>query len=130
MNVNDVVGCEISAIGRCLNLLWIIFKKDGLEYSFHIQCAWRIVINNKIFLTNIDLYEENGERFDSQIKQLNLNKVEDIRINECNDIKILFNDNSFMNVFVNDYDECWRFFQTGNTEIEHFVVYANKAEYE
>ena len=56
-----LIGCKLINIGRAMNLVWMIFSQNNIVYSFHIQCPWRIVINNNIMISNVDLYEnENG----------------------------------------------------------------------
>ena len=130
VRLDDIVGFEVKDIGRCLNILWIDFTHNQIDYSLHIQCAWRLSENTSIRLSNIDLYEEDGKRFDLERKKLHINKVTRVEISEYNDIKLEIDDNIYLDIFVNDYDECWRFFKKGNIELEHFVVYANKANYE
>ena len=124
--LDDIVGFEVKDIGRCLNLFWIDFTHNQIDYSLHVQCAWRLSTNTTIRLSNIDLYEEDGKRFDLERQKLHMNKVTLVEVSEYNDIKIKID----VDIFVNDYDECWRFFKKGNIESEHFVVYANKANYE
>lgn len=130
IRLEDIVGFEVKDIGRCLNLFWIDFTHNQIDYSLHVQCAWRLITNNTVRLSNIDLYEDDGKRFDLERQKLHMNKVTWVEISEYNDIKIKIDDNTYLDIFVNDYDECWRFFKKGNIELEQFVVYANRADYE
>ena len=134
--IDNLTDCILIDIGRVLNLVWIIFIKNNIEYSFHIQCPWRIIINNKIIITDISLFEdENNECiFDKEIsiikEQLINRSVKQVYISDQYDVNILLDDESHIEVFVNDDRECWRFFEKGKIEKEHLVVYANKMELE
>lgn len=71
--LNESVLCNI---GRCLDLCWLIFKKDNDEYSLHVQCAWRLIADGVIVSTDYDMYEDDNQvcEFDNKINNIR-NKV-------------------------------------------------------
>ena len=50
--------------------------------------------------------------------------VEDIIINETGDLKIVLSNDFCIEVYIdtNEDEECWRFFEVGNSEKPHIVI--------
>lgn len=137
--INNIINQKILDIGRVSDMCWIIFTSEDnqMNYSLHLQCPWRIRKENKILLSNVDIYElamgyneEDGEWDDTkrnvfdEIVQQNQWKgkiVENIAVTEVYDLKIFLSDSFVIECFVNDLrGECWRFFQKGVKE--HLVI--------
>ncbi|MCC3868989.1 hypothetical protein [Terrisporobacter mayombei] len=139
----------MDGMGRCSDMIWISFGKELLvrnyrneevkksEYALHIQCPFRISRNNKILLSNYDIYTLiegsinddwdviGNNRYDKIVNGILLPmlplKVNKVNYSEIGDIEILLEDNIVINIFVNSSDlvEEWRFINnhTGN----HYV---------
>jgi len=137
--INKIINQKIFDIGRVSDMCWIIFTSEDYQtnYSLHLQCPWRIRKENKILLTNWDIYElamgdneEEGEWddtkrnvFDEIVQQDKWKgkKVENIIVTEVYDLKFFLSDSYVIECFVNDIrGECWRFFKKG--EKEHLVI--------
>lgn len=133
--IKDLMACKIIDIGRVIDLCWIIFEKEEKCYSLHLQCPWRIRKDGEILLSNMDIYEWDGEDeeewdekrknfFDEKILKYNKwtgIEVENVIINEVLDIKLILSDSYIFECFVDDVrNECWRFFKKEDSE--HLVV--------
>ncbi len=140
-------GSKIEKIGRCANLIWVIFlAKNGAEYSLHLQTWFRIFRGEEVLITDGDKYNptaemeaaadfdylefdwdvQGGNRFDAWVNECarqilydaNVTKIE---VNALGDVRLHLSNGAVLEVFLgatND-DECWRFFERG---AEHFVV--------
>lgn len=140
-NIKNLITCKIIDIGRVIDLCWIIFEKEEKYYSLHLQCPWRIRKDNKIVLSNMDIYEwegENGEEwnekrnnfFDETILKYNKwngVEVENVIISDVLDIKLILSDSYIFECFVDDIrGECWRFFE--KKALDHLVVWGKGIE--
>ena len=127
--LKDSVLCDI---GRCLNLCWLVFKKDNNEYSLHVQCAWRVIVDGIIVTTDYDMYEDENQvsEFDNKINSIKKNllptKVKNVIISEYYDVIIIMENGLVFSTFINSFDECWRVFKKGCVDEEHIVAYINK----
>ncbi|MFX3618690.1 MAG: hypothetical protein ACE3JK_14370 [Sporolactobacillus sp.] len=65
--LNKLIGLKFQYAGRASNLLWLGFgpmisvtrrgKTEQLaEYALHIQCAWRIMKENRMVAASADFY--------------------------------------------------------------------------
>src|SRR5436305_11467050 len=70
--LGKLVGLELQDVGRASNLFWLGFgdiiqitrrgkAQESAEFSLHIQCSWRITLNNKIFEASRDFYSPSSE---------------------------------------------------------------------
>lgn len=139
----------MEGMGRCSDMIWISFGKELLvrnyrneevkksEYALHIQCPFRISKNNKILLSNYDIYTSiegsinddwdviGNNRYDKIVEDLLIPmlplKVNKVNFSKIGDIEILFKDNIAINIFVNSSEiaEEWRFIN--NNTGEHYV---------
>ena len=134
MDIRNIVGYRLINIGRCLDLCWIIFENSAIEYSLHLQCSWRISSDGAVLLTKMDIIEnyEDNPYFDENIEDLRQKLkegvlVEDVSVSDLNDVTIRFSNSWKLEIFINDREECWRFFGNGKDRA-HQVVYANNLE--
>lgn len=126
----------------------IITKKANVpQYALHIDCSFRINCGDKIMMSQRDIFCPSSEimaeydedefewdivgnnRFDEEsqnhfvdttmdffVKKITISDVGDLTISLTNDFSIdIFVDSS-------ENEECWRFFEAGNTNNSHLVV--------
>lgn len=115
------------------------------KYAVHIEGFFRITHQGKIVLSKDDMFRPNSQmqkydfdennfdwdvegnnKFDEQKNffcDINL-IVQDIIINEIGDLKIVLSNDFCIEVFIdtNEDEECWRFFEIGNSEKPHIVI--------
>ena len=115
------------------------------KYAVHIDGFFRITHKGKIVLSKDDMFRPNSQilndafdqndfewdvegnnKFDEQkcfVDNVNLS-VQDIIINELGDLKIVLSNDFCIEVFIdtNEDEECWRFFEVGNSEQPHIVI--------
>jgi hypothetical protein len=155
--IGKLVGLKLQYAGRASSLFWLGFGdiiqinrrgkiQETAEYALHIQCSWRITLNNKIVVASRDFYspcsgwDENDEdfdwdkqgnnRFDEKIKifmkengQL---KVEHIESDDVGGFKIFLSNDYKLEAFPDsseddEHSEHWRFFNRKDNSL-HFVV--------
>src|SRR5690242_12017008 len=70
--IAPLVGIPLWDAGRAADLLWLAFgqrqtikdfrgkPREGGEYAWHVQCAWRFVQGEKVVAGNRDLYYPRG----------------------------------------------------------------------
>ena len=147
MKLKDRVSCLVNSnllkVGRSADMLWLLFEKDTIIYSLHVQCPFRFIRQGKIIIASHDMYcpskKFNGEYetfnwdveganlFDENVKRYLDNydsKCIQISISEFNDLKVVF-DNSielYLYSVSSTYEEQWRLFEKGNKNKEHVVV--------
>ena len=115
------------------------------KYAIHISGFFRITHQGKIVLSKDDMFrpnsqilkddfdEENFEwdvegnnKFDEQKAVFYDNElmVKDIIMNEIGDLKIVLSNDFCIEVFIDtsEDEECWRFFEIGNSEKPHIVI--------
>ena len=165
-NLKNLIGLPLWSIGRAGSIYWFVFgnqrrlvtmrngkQKIVSDYSLHVQCDWRVCIQDKPYITsrdinypsgddpykdidNFDYDAPGGNRLEEQIasffkkysdQQLIVTSVEG---NNTGDLKIQLNDNVEFFIFINDsvIEEYWRFF-IPYTKDKHFVVTNNGIEY-
>ncbi len=115
------------------------------KYAIHIDGFFRITRHGSIVLSKDDMFRPNSQlqkdgfdednfewdiegnnKFDEQKKfcyDVDL-LVQDIIINELGDLKIVLSNDFCIEVFIdtNEDEECWRFFEVGNSEKPHVVI--------
>ncbi len=115
------------------------------KYAVHIDGFFRITHQGKIVLSKDDMFRPNSQiqkddfdednfewdaegnnKFDEQKNSFNDIDllVQDIIINEIGDLKIVLSNDFCIEVFIdtNEDEECWRFFEVGNSEKPHIVI--------
>ena len=114
------------------------------KYAVHISSFFRITHQGKIVLSTDDMFRPNSQmvddfdednfewdvvgnnKFDEQKKKIfDIDLfVRDVIINEVGDLKIVLSNDYCIEVFVdtNEDEECWRFFEVGNSEKPHVVI--------
>ncbi len=115
------------------------------KYAVHIDGFFRITHQGKIILSKDDMFRPNSQmqkdnfdedNFDWDIEGNNKFDehknflynidllVQDVIINETGDLKIVLSNDFCIEVFIdtNEDEECWRFFEVGNSEIPHIVI--------
>ena len=151
-----LLNTKWDCFGRAGNLLWSGFgesvtitdMKGNLrtvsEYSLHISCAWRLILEDKILVAygdyyipregltddnfNWELFGEN--RFDEKAilisQDINRNSIHviDIKADNLGGFKLYFDNKYVLEVFPNNSlgEEYWRFI-SNNPQSEHFVVF-------
>ena len=155
--LSKVLGQPFLSIGRAGNLLWLCFgenivvrdrngnEKTKSTYALNIQCAWRVIKENKIIVASGDFYlPKTGmsgddavewdkirvNRFDEKIDELKKAMVSEMIINgvlgdEIGGLCISFDSGIKLEIFPNDSleDEFWRFIEFDGQNSEHFVVF-------
>ena len=115
------------------------------KYALHVDGFFRITHYGKIVLSKEDIFKPNSKlqkdgfeeddfewdvkgnnKFDEQKKvfcDIDL-LVQEIGINETGDLKIVLSNEFCIEVFIdtNEDEECWRFFEVGNSEKPHIVI--------
>ena len=155
--LGKLVGLKLQDTGRASNLFWLGFgdiiqivrrgkNQESAEYALHIQCSWRITLNNKIVIASRDFYSPSSEwdgdiedfdwdihgnnRFDERIKTFLKAKgrliVEQIESDEIGGLKVILSDGYKLEVFPgssedDEQSEHWRFFSRKENN-PHFIV--------
>lgn len=155
--LGKLVGLKLQDAGRASNLFWLGFgdmfpiirrgkTKVSAEYALHIQCSWRITLNNKIVVASRDFYSPSSEwdgdiedfdwdmqdknRFDERIKTFIKDKgrlqVKNIESDDIGGLKVFLSDGYKLEAFPDsseddDQGEHWRFFNRKDNS-PHFVV--------
>ncbi len=155
--LGKLVGLTLQDAGRASNLFWLGFgdiiqiirrgkTQESAEYALHIQCSWRITLNNKIVLASRDFYSPSSEwdgdiedfdwdiqgnnRFDERIKSIIKDqgrlKVEKIESDEVGGLEVFLSDGYKLEAFPDsseddEQSEHWRFFNRKDNS-PHFVV--------
>ncbi len=153
--VNKIINSKVKSLGRASNMLWIVIEAknmsgENIQYSFNIQCSWRVVQNKDVILATNDIYMPSqivadsndfdwdifgNNKFDEKISKVNEIFFEkyiiDVKVFETGDISILIEDNSVIETFIDSSEkiEMWRFLQR-KSSVPHFVVYPNKCDIE
>ncbi len=124
--------------------------KESLKskYALHIDGLFRISFNDKILLTQDDIFKpsvaiqdddfdeetfqwdtKGHNKFDEEISNIfDLTKqtllVKDIQVNKYGDLSINLSNDYDIDVFIDtsEAEECWRFFEVGNNETPHLVI--------
>ena len=143
-------GAKLSAVGRCANMAWLIFQRaNGVMYSLHIQCPFRLTKENTILLANGDMYvaanQVDEPLIDWDVNGINLfdKRAEvlpkegdfvvcKVSISRYSDLCIRFENKSILRVFIsNSADgEQWRLFEKSDSAKEHLVAYPLRIEFE
>ncbi|WP_224771222.1 hypothetical protein [Metabacillus idriensis] len=72
VELGKIMGLKLQYAGRSSDLFWLGFgeivqiirrgrAEETAEYALHIQCSWRITLDNKIVLASGDFYSPNSE---------------------------------------------------------------------
>ncbi|WP_227936450.1 hypothetical protein [Alkalihalobacillus deserti] len=155
--ISELVGLKLQDAGRSSNLFSLGFgeitqivrrgeTQELAEYALHIQCSWRITLNNKIVVASRDFYspssEWNGDienfywdiqgknRFDERIKTFIKNKgeikVQKIDSDDLGGLKVFLSHGYSLEAFPDsseddEQSEHWRFLNRKDNS-PHFVV--------
>ncbi len=134
MNLNQFLECIknglVYDIGMSADMFWISIENHR-QYAIDIQSPFRIIMNNKIVLSNMDLYlaKEIFEEKNNKCKSFFPCKIIDIYITSNNDLNILLENNIKIETFTNsssEDDEQWRIFERHNEKAPHYVAYFNE----
>lgn len=139
MEFNKIKGKNLVSVDRCADMPVLDFgdtitlnkrgkQREYPEYSFHIQCPFRVVMKKRIILGSDDIYcvldDEDDDwetygnnRYDKMvndiIKPMLPVKVLDIFVSEPGDILIKLENETQINIFINsegnEEQEFWRF---------------------
>jgi hypothetical protein len=149
-----LVGLPLWALGRAVDLVWFEFggrrtvktwkgtKKEVGDYALHVQCAWRIKLNDRIVIGRGDIFcepEESDEpvpadfdwqksnRFDRIAAELLQNESRQLMVRrvdagDAGGVTVLLDDGYKLEIFPQDsgIGEYWRFFKPA-TEEPHLV---------
>ncbi|WML52242.1 hypothetical protein RCG17_23105 [Neobacillus sp. PS3-12] len=155
--LGKLVGLKLQDAGRASNLFWLGFgdiiqiirkgkTQESAEYALHIQCSWRITLNNKIVVASRDFYSPSSEwdgdiekfdwdiqgnnRFDERIKTFTKDKerlkVKKIESDDVGGLKVFLSDGYKLEAFPDsseddEQSEHWRFFNRKDNS-PHFVA--------
>ena len=123
-------------------------ESEKSKYALHIDCFFRISAGDKILLTRDDMFKasskmqdndfdeeefqwdiKDNNRFDEELTTVldpenQLLSVKEIHVNIFGDLKVILSNNYCIETFTDtsEEEECWRFFEMGNTEAPHIVV--------
>ncbi|MEK4487111.1 hypothetical protein MHH81_16310 [Psychrobacillus sp. FSL H8-0484] len=158
--VGKLVGLKLQYAGRASNLFWLGFgdiiqinrrgrTEETAEYALHIQCSWRISLDNKIVVASRDFYSPSSEwddknedfewdtlgnnRFDERIKTFMKDNgqltVVNIDSDEVGGLKVFLSDGYKLEAFPDsseddEQSEHWRFFNRKENG-PHFIVTGN-----
>jgi len=122
------------------------------KYALHIDCPFRITCGDNILITKNDIFIANSElrkktdfnednfdfdnvgdsSFDEKINKYFADSsieffVHKIEVNKFGDLKIFLTDNFCIEAIIDssENEECWRFFEAGNANKPHTVVFGN-----
>lgn len=122
------------------------------RYALHLDCTFRVTCGNEILLSKCDIFNPNStlmkapdfieeefdwdiignNNFDEKAKKhfidTDLNFViKKVTISKFGDLKILLSNDFCLEAFIDssENEECWRFFEVGNTDNAHLVITSN-----
>ena len=92
---------NLVSMGRASSLGWILFVKDDEEYALHLQTAFRIKVDEKIFLASSEMFQpsdrvrtddifdfetfewdiQGNNRYDERVKQFMEKYDHNLRVN-------------------------------------------------
>lgn len=92
---------NLVSMGRASSLGWILFVKDDEEYALHLQTAFRITVDEKIFLASSEMFQpsdrvrtddkfdfetfewdiQGNNRYDERVKQFMEKYDHNLRVN-------------------------------------------------
>jgi hypothetical protein len=122
-------------------------KRHVNEFVLHIQCSWRLVESNKIFVGSNDMYKVSPDKdyTDEELESFDYDKgnrcdylfdkffqghkmpvVKSVHGDELGGATLFLSNNCILELFPDsseesEYNEYWRIFKPGNLE-SHFVV--------
>ena len=125
-----------------------IKETQNSKYALHIDGLFRISLNDKILLTRDDMFKPSiaiqDGKFDEETFEWDVkgnNKldaeimnifdfakqtliVKDMQVNKFGDLSITLSNGCNIDVFIdtNEDEECWRFFEVGNSEKPHIII--------
>ena len=145
--LKNIIGAEIKKVYRFKEMLCIEFKKENITYHLHLQCPFKICLNNKIVVASFEIYVPikkislekqkksiSDSLFDIKAKKMLENNkfiVQEVNVNDFGEFSVLFNNQYMLQIF-NDTainKEIYRFFSKSNKG-DHFVVYGDRVKYE
>lgn len=140
-----LIGAKWIIAGRISGMAWFGFVIDNFDFALHVQSGFRIRMNNKIIIANLDMYEPTIEvqkkpDFDwdtynwevkgnncydiwiQEFRKSNRNGVvKNIRISNLGDLTIEIDNGMVIEVFINtSFSECWRFFERSSDD--HLII--------
>jgi len=156
---SGLIGQLLWDAGRAADLAWFAFgerrmvqdfrgdPKEVGEFALHVQCAWRIVQNERVVVGHRDLYYPAGagdkspevpadfhwdaqgaNRLDERLQQLFKNPpagmiVKRIEVGLAGGLRLYFENEAVLELFPDDSfdEEHWRLFRPYREE-KHFVV--------
>lgn len=154
----ELKGLKLTRTTRAANMeclkFGINFTKfdDGEIYNIglfalHLQCPWRILYKNKIFVGSSDLYTQANEKadynedfyennYESNLRDFKLNKltslknlfIKEVKINQFNEINIQFNKLYELTTFsesISKDSENWRLIDFRKKISIHYVSGSN-----
>jgi hypothetical protein len=154
--LSKLIGTKLQCVGRASNLLWLglgdviqISRRgkveEGTEYAIHVQCTWRITLDNKIIVASRDFYSPNStwnyneefewdvqgnNRFDERVASLLVSEkqliVEQVESDMLGGLRLFLSNDYLLEVFPDsseddEYSEHWRFFSR-KEKSAHLVV--------
>lgn len=141
--LKKIISFKLINAGRASNMVWLVFEKGSIEYSIHIQCAWRFINNNEIKIGMSDIYEPNSTIAEKDIKDFEWDvqganlfdeKVNDllkenlvvkkVEVDNFAGFKIHFDNGYILETFSDTSinDEEWRMFESNMKNAAHFVI--------
>lgn len=157
IELGKIKDLKLQYAGRASNLFWLGFgemvqiirrgqTEETAEYVLHIQCSWRITLENKIVIASRDFYSPNSKwddlnedfdwdiqgnnRFDERIQSFfNDNEqliVEEIEADDFGGFAAILSNGYKLDTFPDSSEddedsEHWRFFNP-KEKSPHFVV--------
>lgn len=146
-----LIGAKWIIAGRSSGLAWFGFVINDFDFALHVQSSFRIIIDNRIIVANLDMYEPTIELqkkpdfdwdtydwepkgnncYDTWILKFRKGEhsgtVKNINISNLGDITIEIDNGMIIEVFVNtSLNECWRFFERNSDE--HLIITGNGLE--
>lgn len=148
-----IVGSKVGNITRNHGDIWIDFvSESGKEYVLLMQTLFRFCDTKKVLITDMDKYkvldsvttdkllddeacnwDVQGQNIfdkwieDSKTDLLRSLVVQDIKLNTFGDLKISFNHNIILTVYleVTNDEECWHFFEKDADDNDDVIVLGN-----
>ena len=141
--LNTLKNTKLKDIGRCANMLWLIFEKNGDQYAVHVQCSWRIADVLSILLADGDIYYSISEDVEWNVQGNSIFDIisakiknQDLYVAECSlkgisDLCICFQNGWSFYAFYNNSieEEQWRIFLKDSPK-EHMVARGTKIVFE
>jgi len=151
--VKALINLQGLNFGRAAGMAWVIIGSGDLKYSLHLDCCFRVRMDDEILVTGNEMNNPSGlaldrpgydpdtfdwdvqgdNRYDewaskARLGYMSIATVVDAQVNKWGDLTITLDQGILLEAFVDSsIDECWRLFKSDKVS-PHYIVNGNGFE--